>query len=282
MDLTSPAYEALLNRRSVRRYDRHGLSPETLDWVESLGQEAIPMVPGNRYQVFVRRKLLRGDMASLLGAYGRLLNTPHFLVPYIAEGRHALLDLGFRAQQIVIGLLHEGIGSCYLGALSRQPRACRRFGLPEGAAIGAALAFGRPASLGGRVVERVVKAALGVSSRMPADQLFYLTDFASPVPPPDDLAALIQAGRWAPSAVNAQPWRFLWRSGRLYLSVRRESQRYGSRQDYRYYDGGICMANISLAMAALSLRGTWTLCADMDDVPDHPADLEPLASIALA
>jgi nitroreductase len=93
---------------------------------------------------------------------------------------------------------------------------------------------------------------------------------------------LITAARLAPSAVNTQPWRFLWRQGELSLFVRHYNPKYGRNagQAYRFYDAGICMANIKLAMQALEMRGCWILYEKNGlDIPNPPAELQPIARL---
>ena len=87
---------------------------------------------------------------------------------------------------------------------------------------------------------------------------------------------------------DAQPWRFLWCDGALYLYVVRSSWRYrlGGSQDYRFYDGGICMANVSLAMRALGIAGRWELvdgiaAGEPGCAPECPEELQPLAVLWL-
>jgi hypothetical protein len=133
---------------------------------------------------------------------------------------------------------------------------------------------------GDRLVNETMRRAIGAARKLPPERLFYDRSFERPSVPPKEAAALIEAARAAPSADNAQPWRFLWHEGRLYLYLKRKSLRYrlGGTQDYRWYDGGLCMANVSLAMEALALDGHWSLVdVGGEIVPPCPDALEPLA-----
>jgi nitroreductase len=99
------------------------------------------------------------------------------------------------------------------------------------------------------------------------------------------LVPLIEAGRRAPSAVNAQPWRFLWRDPQLYLFVTRNNAKYvlKANEPYCLHDGGICMANVALALEALGLSGQWTLLEGTEpDLPAHPSNLHPLAVLPVS
>jgi hypothetical protein len=180
----------------------------------------------------------------------------------------------------VVRLVQAGLGTCYVGCLNREEEARVRFGLPEGARVAAAVIYGYAASgRGDRLINGVVRRAAGATRKLAPERLFFDGSFDRPSPPPGGLQPLVEAARSAPSADNAQPWRFLWHQGMLYLYVLRKSWRYdvGGSQDYRLHDGGICMANVALAMEAIEVEGQWSLVKVGDVAPPCPAHLEPLA-----
>jgi nitroreductase len=272
-----------LARHSVRRYDSRPLDSDTLALVRNLVEEVKPLVPANRFEVLTRNLASDEDYVRAAGAYGRIFGAPHCLVPYIVGESYPLVDLGYRVEQIAVGLARLDIGSCYLGALKREDVIRSRFGLPGAARIGALLVFGHPATdLGSRALNAVTSFAVGATSKHPPERLFFRDTFDRPAVPPDEWMPIVEAARSAPSAVNAQPWRLLWRDDTLYLFVRRENPRYGrgSATEYRFYDGGICMGNIALAMEALGRPVQWRLLFESDpDVPPHPPHLQPLATL---
>ncbi len=281
---TDGLYAALLNRRSVRRYDRQPLSEETLAAVRRWGTEASGLVAQNRYTLLVRDVVTGSDLVEALGAYGRMLSPPHFLVPYMVGEDHVLLDLGYRTQQLVIRMWEEGIGSCYIGALDRETTLRALFVLRRDARIAAAVIFGRPASSLGRGINAVMRTAMGSTARLPVEKIFFNKSFSRSALPSRNLEPLITVARQTPSALNVQPWRFLWWKKQLWLFVRRKNPRYGAgdKQDYRYFDAGLCMANVTLALRALKREGAWSLLAKTEsDLPPHPAELEPIAVLRL-
>jgi nitroreductase len=276
-------YQAILERRSVRRYDSEPLDPGTMDQVEEIISRVRPLIAENRFTA-LRREVTAGEnLVASLGAYGRIVSPPHYLVPYIEGEGHQLADFGYRVEQIAVRMSALGLGSCFVGSLGREPQVRARFGLPEKARVAAFLIFGRPSrSLGGRTVNAAMRRATGATNKLPAERLFFDGDFDIPAAPPPELAPLMEAARSAPSAVDAQPWRFLWRDGQLHLFVKRRNRRYGGGigQEYRLHDGGVCMANVSLALEALGRSGEWTLHDPAaKDAPPHPAHLEPLATL---
>jgi len=53
-------------------------------------------------------------------------------------------------------------------------------------------------------------------------------------------------------------------------------------QEYRLHDGGICMANVTLALEALGMEERWVVYQGTEPgIPDHPADLHPMARLVM-
>jgi nitroreductase len=286
--VNSDLYQAILARKSVRRYDGRRLEPATLDRVREIVATVKPLMATNRFETSLRESTAGENLAESFGAYGRILNPPSYIVPWIVGDVAPLTDLGHRVEQIAVRLTALGLGVCYVGALHREDAARKRFGLPAESRIGALLVMGYPtSSIFGQGINRLLIAGVGATSRLPLADLFYLDSFDQPSTPPATLAPLLEAARRAPSAVNAQPWRFLYlsRDSLLMVFVKRSNPRYGggAGAQYRLYDGGICMGNITLALEALGLDATWHLLAENDpDIPPHPDELQPLASLRLS
>ncbi len=269
-------YQAILARRSVRRYEKRPLDEATLAQVREIISSVKPLIPENQFEVLMRDEVVGEDLVTVLGGYGRFYTPPHSLAPYMLGEEHVLEDLGYRTEQIVVRLAALGIGSCYIGVLKREDQVRVHFGLPKGGRIAAFLVFGRPAAaVGGRTFNTLMRRGLGGHKRLPVERLFFQGAFDNPAVPPSKISPLIEAARSAPSGVNAQPWRFLWRDGRLHLFVTRNNPKYtmAGSQEYRLHDGGICMTNITLALEALRMAGRWVMFAGTEpDIPEHPAD----------
>jgi len=256
-----------------------------LEQIQSLINQAQPLIETNHLEVLIRDVTPGEDLAVLIGGYGRFISPPHYLVPVISGQSHLLEDWGYRVEDVVIRLTELGLGSCYVGAFPKEPSVLARFGFNAPARIGALVAFGRPArSLGGRTVNSLIRSGVGATRKLPAERIFFQDSFENPTQPPNDIEFLIEAVRQAPSAVNAQPWRFLWHQKKLYLFVTRNNRRYGGTvtQQYRLVDGGICMRHVTLALEAFGKSGHWfPYSANSIQFPNHPADLEPLAVLEL-
>ncbi len=279
-------YGAILSHRSVRRYRDEPLDRNTLAVIDGIVDRVRPLVPENRFRV-LRRDVVSGeDLIAAMGGYGRILTPPHYLVGNAIGGKRPLVDLGYRMEQIAVQMVQLGISVCFIGSLGREENVRIRFRLNRESRFGAFLIFGRAAEgITGRTINAVIRLASGDASKQAAGDVFYNGSFERAGVPPKALARIIDAGHAAPSANGVQPWRFLWRDDILYLFLRRRNSRYGSKpalQEYRYFDGGACMANVMMAMEGTDLLGDWVLLEEgQPDVPACPAELEPLAKLQL-
>lgn len=277
-------YDAILARRSVRRYQPESLDSVTQAQVREIIAQTRPLLPANQFAVLQRDVTDREELMAALGAYGRIVSPPHYLVPYLLGDEFPLTDLGYRVEQIAVRLTALGIGTCYIGCLGREEAVRRRFALPPEARIGAFLIYGRPSeAFLDRTVNRIMYVSAGAHNKLPIERILSIGQWGTVASPPADLVPLAQAARHAPSAVNAQPWRLLWRDGKLYLALTRWNPKYAMFQEYALYDGGICMGNISLTLEALGRKGEWRMLEeDQADLPPHPQSLRPLAALELA
>ncbi len=277
-------YQAILNRRSVRRYQPDYLDATTLETVREQLVQAQPLVAQNQLRVLLRDVVAGEDLVAAMGTYGRVLSPPHFLLPSLLGKQRPLVDLGFRMQQLVVRLTVQDLGCCYIGTLGREAAIRARFSLIADAHIGAFLIFGRPATGGGQLINSVVRQVYGSAGRLPVEKLFFKESFENPAEPPKALAALTEAARHAPSALNVQPWRFLWRKGVLYIFTNADNPKYGKdpAQLYRFFDVGICMGNLAMAMEALSIPGKWHVYEGREpEIPPYPSTLLPIAKLEL-
>lgn len=278
----SALYAAIFSRRSVRQYDPQPLDATTLNQVAEIASQVQPLIVSNQFQVMRRDEALSNALFALLGAYGRLVNPPHALIPYLIGEEHALTDLGYRAEQIAVRLAQIGIGTCFIGALQAESALKATLGLPEKAHIGALLVYGRPATGPlGKTINALIRAGARAEKRLDVERITFEGDFDHPVRPPEPALALLDAARHAPSAHNAQPWRFLWLDSALYLYATTNSPKYMAHGPIELYDCGICMGNITLAMEALDIEGHWQMIERPADAPPCPPMLRPVAKLTL-
>ncbi|MGC9522295.1 MAG: nitroreductase family protein [Anaerolineae bacterium] len=279
-------YQAIVNRRSVRRYEDKPLERQNLKMVDDIIDHTQPLVPENRFRVMRRDVVTGEDLIAAMGGYGRILTPPHYMVASAVGDLAPLVDLGYRLEQIAVQIVQIGLSVCFIGSLGRESNVRVRFRLNDRARTGAFLIFGHAAQAKpDKAIDALIGKAAGGESKLAANDIFYVDSFDRPRTPPRSLTRIVEAARRAPSANNVQPWRFLWKDEVLYLFLQRENPRYGNKaelQEYRYVDGGACMANVKMAAETLGVDEDWGLIRTSTvGVPEHPETLEPLAKLKL-
>jgi len=278
-------YPQILSRKSIRGYDQRRFDPEDKARIEVIIKNTQPLIAGNQFQVIFREREKGQDLISVLGAYGRFISPPYYLLPYLIGDKLAYVDLGYRVQQITIQLWSKGIGSCNIGCLSRQAKVRKDFQLPENAMIAAFLVIGYPGENSGiDKISNGAKAILGIRNRLPIQEICFQDTFEKHFEPDGLWRKIIEAGCMAPSAVNAQPWRFLLLNNELHLFSVQDGRKYllPENRHYALHDCGGCMANMDMTMAAMGYQRDWNfLDGQIDEKLKCPPNLYPLAKLII-
>lgn len=246
----------------MRSFDQHPFNSADIARVELILKNTVPLISGSKFSVLFKKREKDEDLVSILGAYGRFISPPYYLLPYEIGEDNSFLDLGFQTEQIAVQLWSKGIGSCFIGCLSRQEKVRNDFDLPKNARMAAFLAIGYPSEkFGIDTISKSAKLILGIRNRMTLEDICYLDSFQNKFTPDGIWKDILEAARMSPSAVNAQPWRFLLRGNDLFVFSIQEQRKYllPENRFYPLHDCGICMANITMAADSLGLQCKWYL-----------------------
>jgi nitroreductase len=244
-------YDTILTRRSARRYDGRPVPETLLAAVRDYAPSIAPLQPGVDFRYQVVSVDTTDSITAAMGGYGLIVSAPHVIAPMLAASPHALVDFGFRTQQLVVFLTQLGLGSCWVGALLRERKALLRFGAPPGFRIGAVIAFGYPdARPTGRTINDLIRVTVGANRKKPLERFVWAERFGAPAKLTSAQARALQALRAAPSTGNAQPWQVVIRKGTLFLAVQVDATYYvlSGNRGYHLVDAGIGMANLWLAL----------------------------------
>jgi nitroreductase len=191
-------------------------------------------------------------LTTMIGAYGLVQNPPHLLAGMLPEESDlARLDLGYVLERVVLEATGLGLGTCWVTGSYDAQRAGDAVGLAPGEVAAAVCALGYPTEdRWGRFHSHTVRWLAGGHRRKPLTEIVFSGRWGEPWSPEDADPALVAAlehARLAPSAVNRQPWRFVVGPDHVTLALVRPAP----------IDGGIVMAHLGLACAALARRGRW-------------------------
>ena len=258
---TNPVlYKNLISRHSIRRYKHDLLGEKDLSIINKFPKVIESLDSKNQFNVKIYEYHPETIAGRALGGFGRIMDPPYFLAPFITGNFHSLTDLGFRTQQLVLDLWNRGIGSCYVGCAHKQNRVKQLLDLVDEKKIISFVVFGLPdenQSL--RLYQKISQYFTRSKNRLSYEELFLDHRFPEFLMKDNLFIKILEAGRFAPSATNTQPWRFDVHKNQFAIFAHQKSiaNIYDLEQGYSLHDTGICMANMSKAAWALGKAIHW-------------------------
>lgn len=217
-------YEAIFNRRSVRKFFMEPVDEDILCKIRKFMESLTPLNGGCRVEFEIHEQMVKKDrMKGLFKS-----EAPYYLLVYCEDSPGGYRNAGYLAEQVVLYMTTKHLGSCYLGGT--------KVGAPEKDGLKQALviAFGRADGNLYRDVEE--------AHRMPMSVLCTYKD-----EPGENMKQVLMAARLAPSSLNSQPWRFIVYSDRIYVFAKKEVlQKLKMFEVMRDFNMGIVLSHIML------------------------------------
>ena len=225
-----------------------------------------------------------GDSDALkgLGTYGFIKGATGFIVGAVRPAPKDMEDYGYCLERAVLEATGLGLGTCWLGGTFTKSSFAARIAAGEDEIVPAVIAIGYPAKNSeGHWIRRSAKGG----QRQPHERLFFDRRPGSPLDmsTAGSFAEALEVVRWAPSASNKQPWRFVrddkvWH---LYLERTSNPNKKGmvhsiiKMADVQRLDMGIAMCHFQLAAEDAGVTGGWDV-----ETPEPGSELDAEAAAA--
>lgn len=207
--------ELIRHRRSVRTFDGHGLQTEDIKKVSDFAAEA-----ENPYNIPIEWRILSAKAYGLSSPV--ISGTDIWIAGKIKQLPHAEEAFGYTFEKIVLYAESLGIGTTWIAGTMNRPVFEQAIGLQKGEKMPCVSPLGYPA---GKMSLREVmmRRGVGADRRMKFEELFFNGSFDMPL---SEAAAgtftePLEMVRWAPSAVNKQPWRVILADGTAHFYEKR-------------------------------------------------------------
>ena len=193
--------ELVRGRRSVRTFDPRAVSPDDLEKLSSFMEQI-----ENPYGIPVEFKLLDGKKQKLkcpvVSGTDLYIGAKAPRVPHMEEA------VGYSFEMLVLYAQSLGLGTVWVGGTMDRPAFERAMALGDNERMPCMSPIGYPAQKMS-IKENLMRKGVKADSRDPFVTLFYDGTFNTPLTPDKagSLAQPLEMVRWAPSAVNKQPWR---------------------------------------------------------------------------
>ena len=263
--------QTIMGRKSVRSFDGTPVSTENLEKIEQYIRDI-----ENPFGVPVRFVLLDAEKNGLSSPV--LNGETLYAAGIVSKAPHAEEAFGFSFEKLVLYAWSLGIGTTWIGGTMKREVFERAAGLKEGEMMPCVSPLGYPAKKRG-FRETMMRKAVGADNRMPAEKIFFEGDWGTGLSPEKqaEIADLIEMVRWAPSAVNKQPWRIIVSDHGYHFYEKRDKGYTGEKTgDLQKIDVGIALCHF---VTGLEEQGKKPAVVTDDPGLGIPEDVEYIATV---
>ncbi|MDO5426155.1 MAG: nitroreductase family protein [Eubacteriales bacterium] len=216
-------YDAIFTRRSVRSYRMEAIDEQILKSIPEFLNETGPLFP----QIQTSLKIIdRVTKKEKVNGFANV-TAPYYAALYSEKKEKSDMNAGYLMEHLSLYLESKGIGTCFLGMASKKDAEEEE----EGRSFVILLAFGLPKNS-------------GVRKNYEANRLSMEELCAYKETPKVWVRQVLEAARLAPSALNAQPWRFVVYENRVHIFSKKPLTAKGKMGHLQELNFGIMFANV--------------------------------------
>lgn len=264
--------DTIRSRRSVRTFDGKALRQEDANQITALCEKVT-----SPYDIPITWKLIDAKQTGVSSPV--IVGTDTFIAGKLRRVPHAEEAFGYAFEQIVLFAESLGVGTTWIAGTMDRKAFEKAIELSDGEVMPCVSPLGYPAkkmSLRETMMRKGVKA----DSRLGFGELFFDRSFEKPLTQEKAgaFAQVLEAVRFAPSAVNKQPWRIVLCNGMAHF-YEKHSRGYGADGwDIQKIDMGIALYHFDMAAKELGLTASFEISDPGLTAPD---DTEYIASFRL-
>lgn len=242
----SDLFKNIKERRSFRTFDGNPLSKEDEEKLMNFAAGA-----ENPFGVKIEFKMLDADEYGLTSPV--LAGATKYVGAKVVPGPDSDLAYGYAFESFVLYAQSLGIGTVWIAGTMNRDAFEKAMDLTGSEVMPCMTPVGYPAK---RMAAREVLMRKGVKadSRKDASELFFDGDFGTPLKTEDKAVAdALEMLRWAPSAVNRQPWRVVFKDGKYHFYEKQDKGYAHEFFDLQMIDVGIGLSHFVLALKEAGL-----------------------------
>ncbi len=263
--------QTIKGRKSIRTFDEKPLSEEHIKAVEEYMKE-IPNPFGTEVE-FVLLDAEKHGLSSPVLSGERM-----YVAGKVPKKPYADVAFGYSFEKLVLYAWTLGIGTVWIGGTMKRELFEAAAGLKEDEMMPCVSPLGYPAKKKS-VKEALMRKGVGADSRISGAKLFFDGEWGRALTPSDDMADILEMVRWAPSAVNKQPWRIIVRDGVYYFYEKKDKGYVNDATgDLQKIDVGIALCHFIMGLEEKGLKGVVTLDDPQIFIPD---DAEFIAKVEI-
>lgn len=269
----SELLNVIRGRKSVRSFDGRPLTAEDRGKLEQYAAQIT-----NPFGIPVQFVFLDAEDYGLSSPV--LTGEKLYVAGKVEKKPYADVAFGYSFEKLVLYAWSLGIGTTWIGGTMKRGQFEEAAGLQAGEMMPCISPLGYPAKKR-TVKESLMRRGVGADTRLPVDKLFFDGSLKTPLPAEKKEAAadLIEMVRWAPSAVNKQPWRIILQDGSYHFYEKKDKGFVSDATgDLQKIDVGIALCHFA---AGLEERGGAPAVTVSDPGITIPAGMEYIATVTM-
>ena len=264
------AMEIVKQRRSVRTFDGNGITDEDRAKLDAYMKD-IP----NPFGIHVEFRFLDAKEHGLTSPV--VNGSELYIGGKVKKGANADVAFGYSFEALVLCAQALGIGTVWIGGTMNRDAFEKAMELGADEMMPCVTPVGYPAKKMS-LREIAMRKGVGADKREAAEVLFFENTFDHPLKPETGsfTERVLEMIRWAPSAVNKQPWRVVV-SGNVFHFYEKKTKGYVSEAtgDLQKVDVGIALYHFAYAAEAETRAVSFEISDPEIAVPE---DVEYIAS----
>ena len=255
--------ELIRSRRSVRTFDGSPLRSEDREKLEAF-------IAGitNPFGIPVQFILLNAKENGLSSPV--ITGESLYVAGKVQKVPYADVAFGYSFEQFVLYAWSLGIGTTWIGGTMKRALFEKAAEITDGEMMPCVSPLGYPAGKKS-VREALMRKGVGADTRMPANRIFFEDTWEKPLSAEkaENLSELMEMVRWAPSAVNKQPWRIIVKDNQFHFYEKKDkgyvSEAVG---DMQKIDVGIALCHFIMGLKEQGQTAEAVICDPGIPVPE--------------
>ena len=257
--------ELVRRRRSVRTFDGNPLRPEDTEKILRFAESI-----ETPYAIPVSWKLLNAKENGLSSPV--IVGTDAYVAGKLRRQPHAEEAFGFAFEKLVLYAESLGLGTTWIAGTMDRAAFEKAMELQADEVMPCVSPLGYPAKKMS-LREAMMRKGVRANSRKDFSELFFDRSFDRPLQEDVPCGDALEMVRWAPSAVNRQPWRVVIDGTQAHFYEKKNKGFADAGWDLQKVDMGIAMCHFAFGM------GERVRLAIADPGLPRPADTDYIATL---
>ena len=257
--------ELVRRRRSVRTFDGNPLRPEDAEKILRFAESI-----ETPYAIPVSWKLLNAKENGLSSPV--IVSTDAYVAGKLRRQPHAEEAFGFAFEKLVLYAESLGLGTTWIAGTMDRAAFEKAMELQADEVMPCVSPLGYPAKKMS-LREAMMRKGVRADSRKDFSELFFDRSFDRPLQEDVPCGDALEMVRWAPSAVNRQPWRVVIDGTQAHFYEKKNKGFADAGWDLQKVDMGIAMCHFAFGM------GDRVRLAIADPGLPRPADTDYIATL---